>query len=302
MLGWRWLDRASGISWLQALFPPLWSICTTFALGLSASALPVTLDRYLYAADGGFGFQPAFAGARLLLANPWLLHTCAVCYFNLPVGMTLVYLALRKEGAAEAKRFVRFAVWLGIAGFALYFLCPAVGPGWAFAGDFPYRTPKAAMIPVTMGTAARNCMPSLHTAWILCLVWSRPALSRWWRAALWAFSGFTLLYALSAGGHYLVDLIVAAPFTRAVRTALDGRWRSPMLLHNAAMVGLWLVLLRFGTPLLTGSRLVLYALAAGTLLGAVPRMWLRLPQRPGSHTALESAGTHLKRATVSPSD
>src|SRR5438105_3380263 len=94
MLVWKFAFRAQYISWPHVLFPPIWSVVSTCMLGISALLLPLTLDRYLYAADGSFGFQPAFAGARLLLHNPWLLHTCAVCYFNLPVAMVVMYLLL----------------------------------------------------------------------------------------------------------------------------------------------------------------------------------------------------------------
>src|SRR5579872_720533 len=98
MLVWKLArSRQTAIAWPHALFPPLWSAGSTVVLGICALLLPLTLDRYLYAADGSFGFQPAFAGARLLLSNPWLLHTCATCYFNLPVAMALVYLLLRRH-------------------------------------------------------------------------------------------------------------------------------------------------------------------------------------------------------------
>lgn len=291
MIGWRCYRRESGIRWQQVFFPPLWAVCSTFALGISALLLPVTLDRFLYAADGSFGFQAAFAGARLLLRNPWLLRICAVSYFNLPIAMTAMYLVLREHDRAQAGRFVRFSVWLGITGFALYFVCPAVGPGWAFAGDFPNRAPQASVAPVTMGLGARNCMPSLHTAWILCLLWSAPPLSRWWRAALWAFSGFTLLYTLSAGGHYLVDLIVAVPFTRAVQAAMNGHWRSVVLWCNGAAVLLWFLLLRFGLATLSSSRFVPWALTAVTLIGTAPAFWMLLRRAAVRRSELALAET-----------
>lgn len=177
MLVWKLVTKDAPVAWLHMLFPLLWSVGSTFMLGISASLLPITLDRYLYAVDGSFGFQASFLGARLLLANPWLLHTCAVCYFNLPVAMTVMYLLLqRRADEREANRFIQFAIYLAIAGTALYFACPAVGPGGAFNGDFPYRIPQASVIPVSLPLAARNCMPSMHTAWILCLLWCAPAM------------------------------------------------------------------------------------------------------------------------------
>ena len=281
MIVWKLAARDRGIAWPHVLFPPLWSVVSTLVLGASAQLLPVVLDRLLYAADGSFGFQPAFAGARLLLRTPWLLHTCAVCYFNLPVAMVLIYLLLRRySGSEAASEFVRFAIYLAVAGTLLYFACPAVGPGGVFAGDFPYRTPAASAVPITMPPSARNCMPSMHTAWILCLLWSAPRLSRWFRALLWAFAGFTLLYALSAGGHYLVDLIVAVPFTQAVRAGLRQQWKSAAFALNATLVACWFVLLRYAIPLFTASAALPYTLAVLTLASG---LLVRAPHQASLH-------------------
>lgn len=285
MLAWRWFSKDTGIRWAQLLLPPVWSVVSTFVLGGCAVFLPVTLDRYLFVADGAFGFQASFAGAQFLLAHHWLLHTCAICYFNLPAGMTLVYLLLRRfRTPAAAYEFVRFAVYLAVAGTALYFVCPAVGPGGAFPGYFPGRVPTG-ITPVAsaMPFGARNCMPSLHTAWILCLLWCAPPLGRAFRALLWAFSAFTLLYALSAGGHYLVDLVVAVPFTQAVRLAVRSEWRRPALAFSAATVVLWLLLLRYGIGLLTAHAAVTYAFTL-LALASIP------------------AGAALRSAATSPPD
>ncbi|SPE42331.1 membrane hypothetical protein [Candidatus Sulfopaludibacter sp. SbA3] len=285
MLVWKLANKSAPVDWPQMLFPPLWSIGSTFILGISASLLPMTLDRYLYAVDGSFGFQASFLGAQLLLAHPWLLHTCAICYFNLPIAMTLMYLVLqRRANEHEANRFIQFAIYLAIAGTSLYFACPAVGPGGAFHADFPYKTPHATVVWVAMPLAARNCMPSMHTAWILCLLWCAPSMSRWLRAILWAFAGFTLLYALSAGGHYLVDLVVAVPFTLAVRSAFRREWKSPGFVLNAAVVAFWFVVVRYGVGLFMLSPMVPYGLSIATL---VAPLWSR--PRPNAQTAPSAA-------------
>jgi hypothetical protein len=193
--------------------------------------------------------------------------------------MTVMYLLLQhRVGEREANRFIQFAIYLAIAGTALYFACPAVGPGGAFHADFPSRIPQQpSVVPVFMPLAARNCMPSMHTAWILCLLWCAPPLSRRLRAILWAFAGFTLLYALSAGGHYLVDLIVAVPFTLAVRAAFRAEWKSPGLLLNAAIVAFWFVVLRYGVGMFMLSPAVTYGLSGLTLLSP---LWSGPVSRP----------------------
>lgn len=267
MMVWKLVRKDERITVAHLLFPPLWSIGSTFLLGIQASFLPFTLDRYLFAVDGSFGFQASFLGARLLLGNAWLLHTCAVCYFNLPIAMTVMYLLLqRRAGEQDADRFIKLAIYLAITGTSLYLACPAVGPGGAFNGAFPCHIPQAKVVAVSMPLSARNCMPSMHTAWILCLLWCAPPMARWLRGILWAFAGFTLLYALSAGGHYLVDLIVAVPFTLAVRSAFRSEWKSLGFLLNTAIVVVWFVAIRYGVALLTLSPAMPYGFTAATLL------------------------------------
>lgn len=288
MLIWKLVAKDALVAWPHLLFPPLWSVGSTFMLGIAALLLPITLDRYLYAVDGSFGFQASFLGARLLLTNPWLLRTCEVCYLNLPLAMTLMYLLLkRRAGEREANRFIQFAVYLAIAGTSLYFACPAVGPAYAFNGDFPYRIPQASVIPVAMPLAARNCMPSMHAAWILCLLWCAPAMGRWYRAILWAFAGFTLLYALSAGGHYLVDLIVAVPFTLAIRSASRSEWKSPGFVLNGAIVAFWFAALRYGVGLFALSPAVPYGLTAVSLLSP---LWSGLAHLPEARSLPRQLG------------
>jgi hypothetical protein len=266
LAGWRFLRRDPQISPAAILFPIFWSVGSTFVLGIGANLTPITLDRYLYAADGSFGFQPAFAGARLLLGHRWLWNAAAGCYFNLPFALTAAWLHLRKErGGREAAGFVKFAIFLALAGFGIYFIFPASGPGGAFPGDFPYHAPDVPILPVRVGLVARNCIPSLHTAWILMLVWCAAPMPRRLRPVFWAFCALNLLYALSAGGHYLVDLIVAVPFTVAVRYGVRQAWTSPAFVVNTGVVALWLAVLRFGPGLLASNRAIPYGFTAATL-------------------------------------
>ena len=264
-LFWKFRYRALKISWTPVVIPLVWPIAAKFVLGASAMMLPITFDRYLYAADGGFGFQPAFAGAQLLLANPWLWHTSEFCYANLPVAIMLLYLLLRSNcGEEQANAFVRLAGALAIAGFALYFVCPAVGPAGAFPADFPNQPPVVSVIPSAMPLIERNCMPSLHTAWTLAMLLCAAPLAKWLRYSLLVFAGLTLLYTISGGGHYFVDMVVAIPFTVAVQYACQSRWRSPEFCANAMAVFLWLVLVRFGTELVSIPAF-LYPLTLGTV-------------------------------------
>src|SRR5207342_1040703 len=90
-----------------------------------------------------------------------------------------------------------------------------------------------------------NCVPSLHTAWGIALWWTCPR-NRWLRFGLAAYLFFMFLYTL-ASGHYLVDMIVAVPFTLAAYACTRGSEAD--FRHVGAISGgiflVWLALLRF---------------------------------------------------------
>jgi hypothetical protein len=98
--------------------------------------------------------------------------------------------------------------------------------------------------------AARNCMPSLHLAWAL-ILWRTTVGAR--AAVRWAAIAFVLVTALAtlgSGEHYLVDLIVAAPFAVALLAlvtppapSLEGvRARAWALGGGAGLTALWFLL------------------------------------------------------------
>lgn len=123
-----------------------------------------------------------------------------------------VYYALPFFGALVAlvspRRMDCARAWILASLLAPFFYAafPAVGP--AHLGD---------------PTAPRNCVPSLHLTWaLLCVVYVAP---RWrWMAA--TFAALTALATLGTGEHYLVDLVVAVPYTWGIcrLEAWTARW------------------------------------------------------------------------------
>jgi hypothetical protein len=215
---------------------------------------PATDDALLYAADGGLGTQVSFAVGRLFRAAP-LLATFALAVYNLVPAAFVLLLALYQRADPSLRR-TPFPAFLlaSVVGYAMYLLFPAVGPVYAFGPAFPDDPPAAA--DVLAGALAtppvlRNCMPSLHTTWALLLVWHARPLARWVRVVAAVFLVFTLLATLGLGLHYAVDLVVAFPFALAVQAALARRL-APLALGTGLVVT-WLLLLRFGLPLVTAS-------------------------------------------------
>jgi hypothetical protein len=105
----------------------------------------------------------------------------------------------------------------------------------------------------------RNCMPSLHTTWVLLLWWHARPLSRWVRALAGFYLGFTLLATLRFGVHFACDLLVAFPFALAVQAACTpasvgvAPVRLRAFLGGAALAGTWLLLILFGWRLLASA-------------------------------------------------
>src|SRR5579883_1158840 len=201
-----------------ALLLPAWILLLVTALWATVRLHPATFDGALYLADSGFGLQPSFATARLLERLPSLALAANAIYWLLPLAIAAVpALAFASARPAPVGTAVAFAA-TGVAGYALYHLLPAIGPVFLVAG-FPDRLPSLP-IPAVLGSGApRNCMPSLHAAWALLALRQARPFGPLARVGAACFLGFTLLATLGFGYHYLVDLVVAAPFVTAVQAA-----------------------------------------------------------------------------------
>src|SRR5205085_8183990 len=73
--------------------------------------------------------------------------------------------------------------------------------------------------PVLIPRAIRNAMPSVHFACALLIWWNVARLSLRWRIAAALFLLLTVFATLGFGEHYLIDLIVAVPFSVAAQAA-----------------------------------------------------------------------------------
>jgi len=250
---------------LQMAVPPFGIVASTLGLGLVSRLSPNTLDYYLYLADSSFGDQFGFTAGRLLARLPWLRLAAECAYINLPLALGVGYIAQLPEPRA---RFLRLLLLIGVIGYGCYLLFPGAGTIVLFAKRFPFDPPAASSLAVFQTPdlgAPRNCMPSLHAAWGLALWWSRPR-GRWVQVALFTYVALLLLYTMSCG-HYLVDVIAAAPFTVAIAALTGERRASRGLVAGAGAVLFvaWLLLVRFGTPVLMASVAVPWFFALATL-------------------------------------
>ncbi len=218
--------------------------CAIFLLSFTKLALPHKLDYFLYAFDGSLGFEPSFVAGKLVRAVPALDWLTATVYNGLGLWFCIVYAAHTR---AHGKHRINILVLLiadVFVGVALYFVFPAAGPRYAFPA-FP-NLPAAVRAGAVRFEGIPNAMPSLHMAGTLMVFW----LSRPW-PRLRMFTGgicaMTALATMSMGEHYLVDLVVAVPYSLAIfALAANAPDRRFPLAVGAGMVLIWLAVLRYG--------------------------------------------------------
>ncbi|MFE6859301.1 phosphatase PAP2 family protein [Nocardia sp. NPDC057668] len=203
-------------------------------LMISIAAGPDVLDPYLLLADHALG-EPSWVVGALLEAGgaipKAILH---VIYIQLPVAaMVVAVWQLRgvTTGPWPRHNLLRTFLVLGMIGPLIYVLFPVVGPVFAYGpegnglqlGDWPNVLPTLNFIPAALPfdtETARNCMPSMHTAWALALFIHSRVGPRWlrWAGGLWLVG--TLLATLGFGYHYGVDLVAGAVLCLTVESAL----------------------------------------------------------------------------------
>ncbi len=186
----------------------------------------------------------------------------------MPLAASILYASyLRgiRAGKRQPVEILALLLSLMAACVVLYVIYPAVGPKHAFGELYPQNPPRVAQIalqPMAVPDVPRNCMPSLHLAGTLAIFWNAYLWPRWGRLLAGVFLWATVFATLALGEHYLVDLVVAVPFTLIFQAAWTG---SVPLTHSvrrkALVAGMmltlaWLVLLRYGLRLFLISPLI----------------------------------------------
>jgi hypothetical protein len=213
---------------------------------LTAVLWPTTYDHRMYAADWALGGPLSFTIARLTRSVPLLEPLCLVVYVCLPLALALVHAARQKRGLRSSDALVAF-VAVTIVGYVGYNVVPVTGPGYVFADAFPLAPPDPAALGDARAVALpmpRNCMPSLHSAWALLVLWNARPLAPAARVAATAFFAVTLLATVALGFHYVVDLVAAFPLTLAAQAwatrVTDERPRRRAMLAGGAMTLAWI--------------------------------------------------------------
>jgi hypothetical protein len=229
---------------------------STILLGWTEKANPRVLDLYLFSFDSSLRVQIAFLIGQAYALWPWFKAAGAVFYIGLPMVIGLVYAGqLLRDRTRAVSAMIAFLI-TGPVGVLFYNLLPAVGPVHIFLSQFPWKPIPAEQVtrlfvePVPV-EGLRNCMPSLHMAWVLLAWWYSRGLSVWERGMAMAFVVFTTFATLGTGEHYLIDLVVAFPFAVFLQglCALGLRWndrsRVTAVCYGLLLTLGWIGALRF---------------------------------------------------------
>ena len=118
-------------------------------------------------------------------------------------------------------------------------------------------------------TGVRNCIPSLHTSWMVALWRIAAPRRRWLRMVVAALLGCALLCTLAF--HYLIDMVVALPFTVAMfaltqHHRIGSDWiRRETILWSLSLFFGWLLALRFSVTVFLISPWLPWAAIAATV-------------------------------------
>jgi hypothetical protein len=256
------------------LLLPSFIVLSQYFLELTVVLHPSVLDPALVHADAAFGTQWSLVFGAFAEAHPpwfWLL---GVVYLGLPLACAVVFTGETRQPSREVDVLTSFIV-AGLAGSIIYHLCPVVGPR-PFLPDYPSTMPDlSALLPVATAEGVpgdvRNCVPSLHTAWGLLVWWHGSRLGGAFRGFGLAFFLLTECATLALGEHYVLDLVVAFPFTVLVHAVVRRVPWSPVRIQTAvfgaASVGLWLGLLR--VPAFVTAQPAVLALSLVSVVGSL---------------------------------
>lgn len=203
------------------LFVILMGVSTNATLEIIHLVRPASYDVIAYKLDEAyFGIRHWFA-MGFYAAPEWFRALVVTIYSMLSLCLFMFFGLIIKDGGAKKYNIIRtVAVPFGLA-FVCYMIVPISGPIYAFGEEQLYggMPPADAFAPMTeiIGPAARNGMPSMHFTGAF-MIWLLAATLRkkvyFYLTTI--FLALTITATLGTGEHYVLDLIVAMPFSIAL--------------------------------------------------------------------------------------
>ena len=217
-------DKLRNLAHEVALLP-IFVLASGPMLRLALMMLPRVYDHYFIYLDATF--YPYFGqpSVALLSGSPLLYRLCIWVYESLPLALGVAHILAKPEHpTGERSALLLLFVMLGGAGWIVYALVPVIGPG-PFVDTFgatSFDNPSLALTGIVdTYKAARNCVPSLHTAWALAAFLAVPTRLRAAKVGFGIFLFLTLLATLGLKAHYFVDLVLGVPFAIGLRALVE---------------------------------------------------------------------------------
>ncbi len=247
-------------------------------LVLSTKASPEVLDEYVELADRALG-SPAWAFGTVVSDHAWMAEILSKVYVYLPVGAAIIAFFQLRNSARDGfprHHIIRTFLLIGLIGPVVYFLFPVVGPTYAFGHEMVgagWQDVWPLQLPVIGDPEslyfnqiiARNCMPSLHTAWAMSIFlhgWRGSRAAKVF-GTVWLFC--TISATLGFGFHYAIDVLAGIIFTLTLEAALTrpelgwGRHRVSVIAFGAAAF----------TGMLLATRYLAVEMSTSGVLGGV---------------------------------
>jgi hypothetical protein len=308
-----WTSGEESNLWLWAFVPAVLFVgfgwLTPPLLEYGQRAYPKVYDLYLYSFDASLGVQPSFLLGEAFLKWPLLKIVSYFAYLGLAIPIASTYAGQLLRNRKAALPVMLALLYCGPIGGIFYSLFPALGPAHLFQANFPLHPLSMVQArhlflePVALA-GFRNAIPSLHMAWVVLAWWYCRGLNWWAKGVALGFFGLTVLATLGSGEHYLIDLVVAYPFSVMIYGlfALSLKWndrlRVAAVLGGLSVVLGWLGALRVATPLFWASPVIPWALCVATVALSV---WVQ--RRVARAVELEELGQRgfgLKPASAAP--
>jgi hypothetical protein len=214
-----------------------------FCISFARMVCRYKLDYLLYAFDGSLGSHFNFIVGRISSAHRPFQTAFDLTYDSLGLFWSLIF-AAHINRPNNRMNILKLNVANAMIGFSLFFIYPAMGPRYAFP-SFPELPASVPLTPALL-YGIPNAMPSLHVATALLIFFlARP--SRWLRWITGVYLVMTVLAVFATGEHYMVDAVVAIPYSLIVMAfcSTTGE-RKPVILVGAGMLTAWLLVLRYG--------------------------------------------------------
>lgn len=275
-------DRGAGINYFCLYVSlPLYILLSNYFLALNGTMNPLVQDEFLMAIDGSLGIYPSLMLGRFIRALPQSLTALLNClYVALPLAFIFLYQKKQKLDGVPPYELMIEPILIGIIGYTLYHFIPGCGSTFAFHETWPDSLPlrflkEGPQLIYCPTNLPRNCLPSLHIAWIICLLRQAFLCDPLSKVLVLFFAFANVIAVFGIGAHYFVDLVVGLAFANCIggiaasQVCLQNKARYQAILMGGLLCASWYALILYGIPLLQSSKILAWSVFLASILSSL---------------------------------